>query len=106
MSVIKPPDPLDFTKAVTCWPDWKRCFERYRIATKLFKLKKTRSFKLAHFYTLWGMKESSYVFTQLALDEEAKDCAFVVDKFDGQFGQERNIIHERAMFHQRSHHST
>ena len=29
----------------------------------------------------------------------------VLDKFDGHFRPERNIIHERAMFHQRSQQS-
>ena len=50
--------------------------------------------------------ESEYGFTQLALDEkEARDYTFVVGKFDEHFRPERNVIHERTMFHQRSQHS-
>ena len=50
--------------------------------------------------------ESEYVFTQFGLTEdEAKDYTLVVGKFDGHFRPERNVIHERAMFHERSQHS-
>ena len=50
--------------------------------------------------------ENEYVFTQFGLTEdEAKDYTLVVGKFDGHFRPERNVIHERAMFHQRSQHS-
>lgn len=103
MSQIKPPDPLDFPKADTRWPDWKRRFERYQIATKLFK--EDEDIQISTLLYTMG-NESEYVFTQFALDEkEAKDYAFVLDKFDGHFRPERNIIHERAMFHQRSQQS-
>ena len=50
--------------------------------------------------------ESEYVFAQFALDEkETRDYEFVVGKFDEYFRPERNVIHERAMFLQRSQHS-
>ena len=50
--------------------------------------------------------ESEYVFTQFGLTEdEAKDYTLVIGRFEGHFRPERNVIHERAMFHQRSQHS-
>ncbi|CAB4036486.1 Retrovirus-related Pol poly from transposon opus, partial [Paramuricea clavata] len=101
MSQIKPPDPLDFTKADTCWPDWKRRFERYRIAKKLFK--EDEDIQISTLLYTMGNESSKYVFTQFALNEkEAKDYAFVLNKFDGHFRPERNIIHKRAMLHERS----
>jgi hypothetical protein len=66
MSQIKPPDPLDFTKADTRWPDWKRRFERYRIATKLFK--EDDDIQISTLLYIMG-NESEYVFTQFSLDE-------------------------------------
>ena len=103
MSQIKPPDPLDFTKADIRWPDWKRRFERYRIATKLFK--EDDDIQISTLLYTMG-NESEYVFTHFALDEkEAKDYGYVIGKFDEHFRPEKNIIHERAMFHQRSQNS-
>ena len=100
MSQIEPPDPLDFAKADTRWPDWKRQFERYRIATKL--LKEDEDIQISTLLYTMG-SESKYVFTQFALDEkEARDYTFVVGKLDKHFRPVRNVIHERAMFHQRS----
>ena len=102
MIQIKPPDPLDLMKADTRWPDWKRRFERYRISPKLFKEEDIQVSTLL--YTMGA--ESEYVFTQFGLTEdEAKHYTLVVGKFDGHFRPERNVIHERAMFHERSQHS-
>ena len=67
-------------KADTRWPDWKRRFERYRIATKLFK--EDEDIKTSTLLYTMGSK-SEYVFTQFALDEkEAGDYTFVVGKFE------------------------
>ena len=90
MSQIKPPDPLDFRKADTRWPDWKRRFERYRIATKLFK--EDDDIQISTLLCTMG-NESEYVFTHFALDEkEAKGYGYVISKFDEHFRLEKMLF--------------
>ena len=67
MSQIKLPDPLDFTQADTCWPDWKQRFERYRIATKLFK---EDEFIQVGTLLYRVNPESEFVFTLFELNEK------------------------------------
>ena len=76
MDQIRPPDPLDFTKANSRCSEWKRRFERFRIATKLFKEDDVIQISTL-LYTIG--RESEYVFTQFAFDEKkARDYTFVV----------------------------
>ena len=100
MAQLKPPKSLDFTKAENLWPEWKKRFERYRIASKLFKEAgdiqvNTLLYTLGH--------ESEHIFSQLGLtEEEEKDYELVINKLEEHFTPKRNVIHERAMFHQRN----
>ena len=99
MSLIRPPDQLDFMKADSQWSEWKRRFERYRVATKLFQ--EDEEIQVSTLLYTMG-PESEHIFAQFGLkDKEDKEYELVVKKFDEHFRPERNIIHERAMFHQR-----
>ena len=96
---IQPPNPLDFS-APQNWEEWKKRFDRYRIACKLDK----EDGEIQVNTLLYTMgPESEHIFAQFALTEaESKSYATVADKFKEHFTPKRNVIHERAMFHQRN----
>ena len=80
----------NLTTVTTIWKPGFKEHEDIQISTLLYTM----------------VSESEYVFTQFALDEkESRDYTFVIGKFDEHFRPERNVIHKRAMFHQRSQHS-
>ena len=96
-----PPKPLDFASPQK-WDEWKKRFKRYRIAAKLNK--DSDEIKVnTLLYTMHMGPESEHIFTQFELSEEdAKNFKTVTDKFDEHFNPKKNIVHKRAMFHQRS----
>lgn len=99
MAKFNPPTNFPFDKP-TEWPDWKQRFERYRIATKLHKDEGQVQVSCL-IYAMGNEAENIYKSLTFATDESRDDFAVVMRKFDEYFFPQRNIIHERACFHQR-----
>lgn len=99
MAKFNPPANFSFDKP-TEWPDWKQRFERYRIATKLNKDDGTVQVSCL-IYAMGAEAENIFKSFTFAEDKEKDDIKIVLAKFDEYFFPRRNVIHERACFHQR-----
>ncbi|KAK0134017.1 hypothetical protein N1851_030423 [Merluccius polli] len=86
MAKFHPPTNFSFDKPAE-WPDWKRRFVRFRTATKLKKMARCRMCLVCSRFPEEG--------------DEEDDFDVVLAKFDEYFVPRRNVIHERACFHQR-----
>lgn len=99
MAKFNPPADFSFDKP-TEWPDWKQRFERYRVATKLNK--DEGAVQVSCLICAMGAEAEnifkSFTFTE---DRDKDDIKIVLAKFDEYFFPRRNVIHERACFHQR-----
>ena len=83
------------------WPDWKQRFVRFRTATKLDK--EDGAVQVSSLIYAMG-SESENVFRSFTFAEEGDEednFGVVLAKFDEYFVPRRNVIHERACFHQR-----
>ncbi|KAI4877550.1 hypothetical protein NFI96_031461, partial [Prochilodus magdalenae] len=82
------------------WPYWKQRFVRFRTATKLDK--EDGAVQVSSLIYALG-SESENIYRSFAFDEEGQrnDFERVLTKFDEYFVPRRNVIHERACFHQR-----
>ena len=98
MLKLNPPEKFDFSKPLE-WPDWKQNFLRFRLATKLHKEEGAVQVS-ALIYTMGREAEHVYKSFTLADGDDAK-FDVILAKFDEHFVPKRNIIHERARFHQR-----
>jgi len=99
MAKFSPPESFSFDKP-TEWTDWRRRFERYRTATELTK--KPGDVQVSALIYAMG-SEAENIFKSFTFTEEAhaNNYKIVLEKFDGYFFPKRNVIHERAVFHQR-----
>jgi hypothetical protein len=100
MPKFNPPESFPFDKPSE-WPEWKARFSRYRIASKLTSedgLVQVSSL----IYAMGSEAEHIYKTFKFAKTGDDEKYDLVLDKFDGHFVPKRNIIHERAKFHQRS----
>lgn len=99
MAKFNPPENFSFDKP-TEWTDWKRRFERFRVATKLNK--ENGEVQVSSLIYAMG-SEAENVFKSFTFAEEAhqNDYKIVMDKYDEYFFPKRNVIHERAIFYQR-----
>ena len=105
MFKLTPPEHFNFSRP-TEWPHWKVRFERFRKASKLNQ--ETEDIQVSTLiYTLGS--EADKIFQTFAFDppEDGEDhddprdsYETVLEKFDNYFIPRRNIIHERALFHQ------
>ena len=96
---FKPPDCFDF-KTPEAWPAWRKRFERYSMATELDG--KSFAIQLSSLiYAMGPSAEQIYESFNFVEDDNATLKA-VLDKFDTHFTPQKNVIHVRAMFHQRS----
>ena len=98
MLKLSPPEKFDFSKLLD-WPDWKQNFLRFRLATKLHKEEGAVQVS-ALIYTMGREAEHVYKSFTLADGDDAK-FDVILGKFDEHFVPKRNIIHERARFHER-----
>ena len=98
MLKLSPPEKFDFSKPLD-WPDWKQNFLRFRLATKLHKEEGAVQVS-ALIYTMGREAEHVYKSFTLADGDDAK-FDVILAKFDEHFVPKRNIIHERARFHER-----
>ena len=94
MPKLSPPERFDFSKPLD-WPDWKQNFLRFRLPTKEEGAVQVS----ALIYTIG--REAEHVFKSFTLTEgdDAK-IDVILAKFNEHFVPKRNIIHERARFHQ------
>ena len=99
MAKFNPPANFPFDKP-TEWSDWKQRFERYRLATKLNKDEGEVQVSCL-IYAMGNEAENIYKSFTFREEEHRNNFAVVVGKFDEYFFPRRNIIHERACFHQR-----
>uniref|UniRef100_A0A3B1ITQ0 Gypsy retrotransposon integrase-like protein 1 n=1 Tax=Astyanax mexicanus TaxID=7994 RepID=A0A3B1ITQ0_ASTMX len=99
MAKFNPPINFSFDKPSE-WPDWKQRFVRYRTATKLDK--EDGAVQVSCLIYAMG-SESENVYRSFTFEEEGHSNDFdrVLGKFDEYFVPRRNVIHERACFHQR-----
>ena len=98
MAKFSPPSNFSFDKPGE-WPDWKQRFVRFRTATKLDK--EDGAVQVSSLiYSMGGEAENIYRSFVFA-DNEEDNFTIVLAKFDDYFVPRRNVIHERACFHQR-----
>lgn len=99
MAKFNPPESFHFDKP-TEWTDWKRRFERFRRATELNK--KTGEIQVCSLIYAMG-SEADNIFNSFTFTKEGHKNNYdvVMQKFDQYFFPRRNVIHERAIFHQR-----
>ena len=100
MAKFNPPTNFSFDKPAE-WPDWKQRFVRFRTATKPDK--EDGAVQVSSLIYAMG-SESENVFRSFTFAEEGDEednFGVVLAKFDEYFVPRRNVIHERACFHQR-----
>jgi len=95
---LEPPAPFNF-RTPDVWPQWKKCFEQYRIASGL-----TTSTEEQQVGTLWYCigEAAESVFTSTNAAEEQKKYDTVIEKFNIFFKVRRNVIYEHARFNCRN----
>ncbi|NRA93585.1 MAG: reverse transcriptase family protein [Psychroserpens sp.] len=102
MSKLPVPEEFDFTRPAS-WPAWKIRFQRYRTATKLDR--EDGSVQVSTLIYTLG-KEADRVFQSFIFNnaneehDPQNDYDTVLAKFEDYFIPKRNVIHERAKFHQ------
>ena len=98
---LQPPDPFDF-KTPDDWPRWWR-FEQFRSASGLQEASVAKQVNTLLYLVLYclGEEAESVVTSTNISEEEWKDYAAVLAKFDGFFQVTRNVIFERARFNRR-----
>ena len=98
MPKFNPPENLYFSNPGQ-WPEWKQRFQKYRTATKLFE--EEGNVQVSSLIYALGI-EAEHVFRSFTFEREidADNYNIVLNKFEEHFVPKRNIIHERARFHQ------
>ena len=109
MPKLNPPPEFDFSKPGS-WPEWKRRSDRYRLATELDE-KAQRKQVNSLLYCMGHEAEKIYENFHLAVEvpenaaegtvADAYNFDTVIRRFDTYFVPRRNVIFERARFHQR-----
>ena len=100
MAKLSPQENFDFTKPAE-WPQWKRRFERYRIASKLNS--EEEEIQVATLlYSMGKLAENLFASLQFQSEDDRKKYKDVVEKLDNHFIPQRNIIYERACFYKRT----
>lgn len=100
---FKPSKNLDFSKP-ELWATWRQHFMRYRTASKLLK----EDFEVQVSSLIYSMgadaEKDCNTFTIHTGEHDVADTTFddAIAMFDTHFNPKVNIIHERAVFHQRN----
>ena len=103
MSGFKPPAQFDFREPQG-WSVWRALFQRFHTATELSK--KSEEVQVSCLIYSMG-PEAEKIFSTFGLSEEdGKNYATVLGKYNDYFTPKRNIIHERATFHRRDQKDT
>ena len=82
------------------WPKWRRRFEQYHLASGLSKKTEERQVNTL-LYCLGEEAEDILTSTNIS-EEDRKNYASVLGKFDGFFKIRKNVIIERAKFNKHS----
>lgn len=100
MARFDPPKNFDFSKP-NLWQDWKERWETYHIASKLFK--DDGAVQVASLVYAMG-QQAQTIFKSFNFDddEQKKDYAIVLKKFDDHFVPSVNVIYERSQFYSRN----
>jgi len=98
MAKMNPPESFCFDRP-SQWPEWKKRFLRYRLASKL--IKENGEVQVATLVYCMGSEAENVYETFDLSDDDQKNVLRVLEKFDDHFVPKRNIIHERAVFNQR-----
>ncbi|CAL1578766.1 unnamed protein product [Knipowitschia caucasica] len=99
MAKFNPPESFPFDRP-TEWSDWKQRFQRFRVATKLNK--EDGEVQVSSLiYAMGPEAENIFKAFTFAEDADKKKFDVVLGKYDEYFYPKRNVIHERACFHQR-----
>ena len=97
---LQPPEPFNF-KCPDEWPKWKRRFEQFRTASGLAVDEDQTRQVSTLLYCLGGEADDVLTSTNIT-EEERKQYASVLKKFDDFFKVRRNVIFERARFNGRN----
>ena len=99
MAKFNAPSSFPFDKPSE-WPDWRQRFMRYRTATKLDK--EDGSVQVSCLvYSMGNEAENIFRSFDFTTAAHQNDFDRVLGKYDEYFVPRRNVIHERACFHQR-----
>ena len=96
---LQPPSPFDF-KQPDSWPQWRRRFEQFRLASGLADESEEKQVSTL-LYCLGEDAEDRLTSTNISAGDRKKYEA-VLNKFDEFFQVRKNIIFERARFNRRS----
>ena len=99
MSGFKPPKEFNFAEPHK-WPEWKDRFQRFRICSKLDK----ESGELQVNSLIYSMGiDAEKIYKTFTYQNDGDNLRFdpVLQKFDGHFVPQKNVIHLRASFHKR-----
>ena len=98
MAKMNPPESFCFDRP-SQWPEWKKRFQRYRLASKL--IKENGEVQVATLVYCMGSEAENVYKTFDLSDDDQKNVLRVLEKLDNHFVPKRNIIHERPVFNQR-----
>ena len=96
---LKPPAPFNFRNPDD-WPRWKQRFEQYRTASGLATAEPPQQVSTLLYYI--GEEAESVLASTNATEDDRKDYAILIGKFDTFFKVQRNVIYERARFNRRN----
>ena len=96
---LQAPEPFNF-KEPDGWPQWKRRFEQFRVASGLKEENDVKQVSTL-LYCLGEEAEAVFESTGITNDER-KRYAKVMEKLDAFFKVRKNVIFERARFNRRN----
>ena len=96
---LKPPDPFDF-KSPDDWPRWRKRYEQFQVASGLGE--EIAAKQVSTFLYCLGEEAESVLVSICATEDDRKDYAAIVGKFEAFFRVRRNVIFERARFNRRN----
>jgi hypothetical protein len=94
------PAPQTFSFDAAKWPEWKKRFERFRIASDLASKPGARQAAML-IYCMGPQAEEIHASFTYEDGESENNFSLVMSKFDTHFVVRKNIIYERAKFNTR-----
>ena len=96
--LFQQPAEFDFSSP-NKWEDWRDRFYTFRLANKLNK--ETGEVQISSLIYSMGI-EAENIFKSFNLSaDDSKNFDTVIESFNNHFIPKKNVIHERAKFHQR-----
>eukprot|EP00117_Sycon_ciliatum_P036471 scpid23188/ scgid27451/ Retrovirus-related Pol polyprotein from transposon opus; Protease; Reverse transcriptase; Endonuclease len=99
LTQVAPPAPFDF-KSADVWEKWSKRFTRYRLASGLHM--QAQSVQVNSLLYSMGDEADDLLLSFHLSDQDADNYDIVFQKFADHYGRKRNLVYERAKFHQRS----